>query len=458
MKRLACAACILSSFAVTVAHAQTATDRTSVAIVVHISTPSLLAPDGSPAPDRDRRLQALATDLDALAAVKTPVSAIALAPSAVMCDEIMRLKGVAPKHFLRSLRILAARSTVLAAPFSNVRLVDLPRDALAREIARGKSVIGRCVARGLSTSLYPPGLLLDDASVRAVASLGVRAAPVTGIDEPVRSDITLLPAVVATGEDTAATLLARRPSSRFVAATDLSASTAGTVRSLMTSAFVVVPTFEQAASSGQRLDFSLPSPPPPPVSYRRALLHADESFARFQAFTLRDNPLTPAYRDLLARARSSADMSGDFSAGRKLADGIVRLVASAARRVSVRPGSITFTSRRGSVPVTVINHDPFPVRVSVAASSPKLDFPGGQTRTVTVQPPGDTITFVAVARSSGSFPMLVSLHAADGSFVLDRSELTVRSTAANLPALAVTVGGFVLLIVFYLRRKKRRTA
>jgi hypothetical protein len=94
--------------------------------------------------------------------------------------------------------------------------------------------------------------------------------------------------------------------------------------------------------------------------------------------------------------------------------------------------------------------------VTVNVSSPKLDFPDGDSRVVTVQPPGDTITFVAVARSTGSFPMLVSVEDAKGSFVLDRGELTVRSTAANLPALAVTIAGFVLLIVFYVRRKKRR--
>jgi hypothetical protein len=171
--------------------------------------------------------------------------------------------------------------------------------------------------------------------------------------------------------------------------------------------------------------------------------------------TLKDNPLTAAYRDVLARARSSADLAADFAPGRRLADQLITRVADAMRRIDVGVGSITFTSRRGSVPVTVNDRNSYPVRVRIDVASPKLDFPSGTSRVVTVGPPGDTTTFAAVARSTGTFPVVVSLRTPDGA-LLSRGDLTVRSTAANLPALAVTIAGFVGLVVFYTRRKRKR--
>jgi hypothetical protein len=195
--------------------------------------------------------------------------------------------------------------------------------------------------------------------------------------------------------------------------------------------------------------------PPSPLKYRRWLVRADRALARFTAFTEPGNVTASIYGDLLARARSSADLTGDFSEGRLRAQRLDSLIVDAQRKVSVGAGSITFTSRRGSVPVTIVNHDPYPVRVVVAVSSPKLDFPGGASRAVTVSPPGDTITFGAVARSTGTFPLVATLSSGDGTFELDSAELTVRSTAANLPALAVTIAAALLLIVFSTRRKKR---
>jgi hypothetical protein len=443
-----------------VATAQTAQPGTSIAVVVHVSTPPLLGVDGSPAPDRDRRLQALASALDAFDATDLATVPIALAPSAVMCDEAMHLRGSAPKRFLRSLRKLAQRATVLSAPFANVRLSDLRGDASTKQISSGRATIERCTGVEPSRVIYPPGLALDDDAVSAAKAAGMSAALTTVVDEPVKLKLDLLPAVVTSSGDTSAKLVARRPSRSFVVVTEADTNSAALVRDLSKDRANVsltdVGAVERAATSVGEL--SLPALPPPPVSYRRALIHADGSFAHFTAFTLRDNPLTASYRDVLARARSSADMSGDFSAGRRLAEALVRQIATAARRISVGPGTITFTSRRGSVPVTVINHADYPVRLLVSVASPKLDFPDGELRPVTIQPPGDTITFAAVARSTGSFPMSVSLRSSDGSFLIGQGELTVRSTAANLPALAVTIGGFVLLIVFYVRRKKKRTA
>jgi len=441
------------------ASAQTTGDVTAIAVVVHVSTPSLFRPDGSPAPDRDGRLDALASALDALDAPDISKVPLAIAPSAVMCDEAMRLRGAAPKHFLRSLRRVAARSTVLGAPFANVRLVDLGSGAAGGQLTDGRSAIERCTGVAPANVLYPPGLVVDDGSVQLAKAAGATAVLTSAVGEPVKAAPDLLPAAVVSGSDTPSSLLKRRPSKAFAVVTETGSSTATFLRALTRDPRIGLRTVTQIDAVASDVGHvTLPSPPPPPVSYRRALLRADDAFTRFTAVTLPDNPITAVYRDVLARARGSADLAKDFTPGRRLADALSGQIDTALRSVSVGRSSITFTSRRGSVPVTVINGLRYPVRVSVAVSSPKLDFPGGEERAITIQPPGDTITFAAVARSTGSFPMLVTLRTPDDVSVIARGELTVRSTAANLPALAVTIGGFVLLIVFYIRRRKPRTA
>ena len=70
---------------------------------------------------------------------------------------------------------------------------------------------------------------------------------------------------------------------------------------------------------------------------------------------------------------------------------------------------------------------------------------------------------IAITVGKSESREVASTIQATGSLIADETsdiahgELTVRSTAANLPALAVTVAGFVLLIVFYIRRRKRRS-
>ena len=458
MRRFAAFALVSSLAFGPAATAQT-TNATEVAVVVRISTPSLLTPDGSPAPDRDRRLLALASSMDALDAAPIAGAPLAIAPSAVMCDEVMRLKGNAPKRFLRSLRKLASRSTILVTPFANVRLPDVATDAVDGELRSGRTALDRCTGAATGNVLYPPGLAIDDPSAAAAAKAGVDAALTTGVAVPVNGSPDLLPVVNVSPDGSPAQLVAKRPSRTFVVTTDLTDATARYVSALAADTSLALRSVGEIDDTATNVGkISLAAPPSPPVAYRRALLHADEAFARFTSFTERDNPVTAAYRDVLARARSSADLADDFPAGRRLADGLVSRIDRAQRRITVGTGSITFTSRRGSVPVTVNDGDPYPVVLRIDVESPKLDFPGGSTRTVTVDPPGNTITFAAVARSTGSFPVIVSVRSTDGSTLISSGDITVRSTAANLPALAVTIAGFVLLIVFYFRRRRKREA
>jgi hypothetical protein len=89
-------------------------------------------------------------------------------------------------------------------------------------------------------------------------------------------------------------------------------------------------------------------------------------------------------------------------------------------------------------------------------SSPKLIFPKGVSRVVTVEPPGDTFVFPAFARSTGAFPVRVLVSNPEGTVPFRAALLTVRSTAYNVAALALTVGGAIFLIGWYVRLLSRR--
>jgi hypothetical protein len=198
-------------------------------------------------------------------------------------------------------------------------------------------------------------------------------------------------------------------------------------------------------------------PEPLPAGLTHALDDAREALDDFRSFTLDGNPMTQIFGSVVADAGATADprVRNGTKARRTLG-----LVEAAIRKqfglVSLAEGSVTFTSRRGSVPVTVANEASYPVKVRVSLQSSKLSFPRSRTLVREVAPPGRTITFEALAKSSGTFVITAALKSPRGEVTLDRAEYTVRSTAANLPVVILTIAGVLLLLVAYAGRAGRR--
>jgi hypothetical protein len=63
---------------------------------------------------------------------------------------------------------------------------------------------------------------------------------------------------------------------------------------------------------------------------------------------------------------------------------------------------------------------------------------------------------VAVARSTGSFPMDVALESPDASVRFNGGRVVVRSTAANVLALLLTGSGLLFLVAWSSRDVVRR--
>ena len=135
-------------------------------------------------------------------------------------------------------------------------------------------------------------------------------------------------------------------------------------------------------------------------------------------------------------------------------------VHSATRVVTTRASrSVTLTSRRAAVPLSLENTSARPVRVRVTLASQKLDFPNGSEKDVPLPPGNTTIQFEVEARASGTFPVLVSVGSPDGGLNLQRARYTVRSSGVSGVGLVLTIGAGLFLAAWWLthwRRSRRR--
>ena len=117
--------------------------------------------------------------------------------------------------------------------------------------------------------------------------------------------------------------------------------------------------------------------------------------------------------------------------------------------------SITLTAREGEIPVTFQNNTGHPVKVVVRMESDKLDFPQGERIELDLTRVNTTHRFPVVARTSGAFPIRITLESPDGNLLVGRARLTVRSTAASGVGLGISVGAALFLALWWGRHAQR---
>jgi hypothetical protein len=121
--------------------------------------------------------------------------------------------------------------------------------------------------------------------------------------------------------------------------------------------------------------------------------------------------------------------------------------------------TVTFTSTRAPIPITVLSAAPYSVTVVVTLASDKFTFPDGNTRTLLLNRPTTSVRVTAQARTSGDrLPIDVSLRTPDGQLLITRTVLTVHSTAISFVGVALTVFAGAVLVVWWIRtwRRSRR--
>jgi hypothetical protein len=171
-----------------------------------------------------------------------------------------------------------------------------------------------------------------------------------------------------------------------------------------------------------------------------------------QAQALDRDLLTSESSDLTERQRQSL-LGVVFTASNQ----VTRLISLP------RASSITLTSTKGEVPLTVLSAPSLRARVQLRLSSQRLIFhlsfpPGGKCRiptptsevcdlTLTTQ--NTTIKVPVEARASGVFPIDVSLWTPDGSQLLARNRDTIRSTAVSGVGIILIAVAVVSLAIWW---------
>ena len=140
--------------------------------------------------------------------------------------------------------------------------------------------------------------------------------------------------------------------------------------------------------------------------------------------------------------------------------GADRLIKSITSKVRGPKGQrVTLTSRRATIPISLLNDTGRPLQVRLRLESDQLRFLDGAERFLTLAPQNTTEQFRVESRSTGAFPLAITVTSPDGSLVVNTSELTIRSTVVSGVGAVLTAGAGIFLLVWWgndLRRSRRR--
>lgn len=115
------------------------------------------------------------------------------------------------------------------------------------------------------------------------------------------------------------------------------------------------------------------------------------------------------------------------------------------------------TAREGTIPLTVLNGNAFPVQVQVVLSSDKLEFPdapagdpGRSIRRLTLEPGTHTETVPVKVRASGTFQLRASILT-PGGHPIRRGQFIITSSAFSGVGVVLSIGAGVFLLAWWAR-------
>lgn len=144
-----------------------------------------------------------------------------------------------------------------------------------------------------------------------------------------------------------------------------------------------------------------------------------------------------------------------LSAQRAGIEAFERHLATELSGIRVVPSTVTLTARTASIPITIVSTADFHLNATLTLSSPKLQFPGGPTRTVHIDHPTNTTQVEVRARTTGDLPLVFTLTSPGGGLLITHGRLTVRSTATSIVGIVLTLVAAVVLIGWWARTWRR---
>lgn len=164
---------------------------------------------------------------------------------------------------------------------------------------------------------------------------------------------------------------------------------------------------------------------------------------------------------LLSRATAlQGDDRGDRKSPADYLRGADKLLKDITAKVRGPKGQrVTLTSRRASIPITLLNSTGRPLQVRVRLESDQLRFLDGAERFVTLASQNTTERFRVESRTTGAFPLEITVTSPDGLLRINSSELTIRSTVVSGVGAVLTAGAGLFLLVWWgndLRRSRHQ--
>jgi len=220
--------------------------------------------------------------------------------------------------------------------------------------------------------------------------------------------------------------------------------------------FATVPVGGNGYSSTRRLSSSTASGIPGGVAGQ--VQGARRRLEAFATAVVRAPSVVAAMSDDLLATESSTITSGTAAQGLTAFDRA--FTAQIAQIQFSGDRTVTLTSRRGALPVTIDSSAPYALIGQLTVTSDRLEFPTGDTRQVTIDRTTNQIRVPVLARTLGDLPMEVTLRAPDGALVIAQSRLTVRSTATSAVGVVLTILAAMVLLGWWLRTwiRQRRVA
>jgi hypothetical protein len=110
------------------------------------------------------------------------------------------------------------------------------------------------------------------------------------------------------------------------------------------------------------------------------------------------------------------------------------------------------TSRTATIPITLIRQVSYPVTVVIELSSDKLAFlHGTNPQFVKLTQHIQSVDVDVSARTSGDFPVVVTLRSPVGGLVITSAKFTVRSLSTSVVAIVLTIVAAVVLLMWWAR-------
>jgi hypothetical protein len=110
------------------------------------------------------------------------------------------------------------------------------------------------------------------------------------------------------------------------------------------------------------------------------------------------------------------------------------------------------TSRTATIPITLVRQVSYPVTVVLELSSDKLAFlHGTNPLKVTLTQHIQSVDIDVSARTSGDFPVVVTLRSPTGGLVIASAKFTVRSLSTSVVAIVLTIVAAVVLLMWWAR-------